>query len=514
MKSPFRSHVFVGLMVGCLLALAAVPRGKAAVTLSEFYQIDLARPYVYYQTFDYSAALILAADGNFYGTTDETIFRLSPDAVLTTLYTFDTDADGSPVGKLLQAADGNFYGATTVSYPMDNYLGTIYRITPDGVYTTIYRFTSDPDLGSVPNGSLVQGPDGDLYGTTRTGGTIFVDGVESTGYGTVFKLSLADGTLTVLYRFNNDQGSTPDTGLLLASDGNFYGVVQYNRFTTGAVIYRVAPDGTFGVVHRFDGTDGVNATSLPIEGSDGNLYGTAGAGVYRLALDGTLTVVHTFGDTDGGGSSAPLVEGSDGNFYGTTPTGGDYGSGTIFKLAPDGTLTTLRSFDGVDGENPVGGLLQAADGSFYGATSVTLNPSYKTDAVPSEIFHLTMDDSPSVPVVTITTVPQPEPYAYDNSDLGVRFTLSSPPDTNLKVRCRLKGHNLSGDAVIVDVKFKIKAGQTSRFFANDAFLPDSLDYTVPQFTAEKIKIKVLPHDGYTLGEDHATKVYREPRTGL
>ena len=490
------------MVAGAILSLAVMPRGDAAITLTTLYQTDPTG----YVTF--SAGLIQGTDGNFYGTTSNTVFRLTPEGEVTTLHTFG-DADGSPAGALLQASDGNFYGATSFYSQYTRSGGMIFKITPDGVFTTLHAFTIDPDLGMGPNGPLVEGPDGDLYGTTQQGDTIFVDGVESTGYGTVFKISPADGTLTTLYRFNGDQGQTPITGLLLASDGNFYGVAEYNRFTTAPVIYRIAPDGTFSVLHRYNSTDGFNGYSLPFEASDGNLYGANGS-VFRLTLDGTLTIVHAFDSTNGEGAGS-LIQGRDGNFYGTTPTGGAYGFGTIFKLAPDGSLATLRSFDGVDGAAPFG-LIQTADGSFYGATNPGFNPQYRTDASPSEIFHLTVDDAPALPVVTITTVPEPNLDAQDESDLGVRLTLSSPPDTNVKVRCRVKGYTLSGEAVTVDVKLKIKAGQTSRFFSTDFFLPDFLDYAVPLFATETIKVKVLPGNGYVLNEDRRTKLVRDRPT--
>ncbi len=143
------------------------------------------------------------------------------------------------------------------------------------------------------------------------------------------------GALTTLYSFclqsGCSDGAYPYAGLVLASDGNFYGT------TTGG--------GT-----NYDGT------------------------VFKITTSGTLTTVHSFDGTDGSVPYAGLVQAIDGNFYGTTYNGGDgndcnNGCGTIFKITLSGTVTTLHNFDGADGELPYGGLMQAPSGFLYGTTS-------------------------------------------------------------------------------------------------------------------------------------------------
>ena len=133
------------------------------------------------------------------------------------LYSFSGGADGaSPsLGSLFQGADGNFYGTTSAGGTHGS--GTVFKITPSGKLTTIYGFCAQTGCadGKTPNGRLVQADDGNLYGTTNTGG--------ANGYGTVFRLTRG-GALTTLYSFcaqtNCADGEYPTAGLIQAIDGN------------------------------------------------------------------------------------------------------------------------------------------------------------------------------------------------------------------------------------------------------------------------------------------------------
>lgn len=124
---------------------------------------------------------------------------------LTTLYTFTGGVDGAaPKGTLVQGKDGNFYGTT--SGP-----GTVFKITPDGTFTTLHTLDSADGLGVF--GTLALGPDGDFYGTTV---------LSAPGAGTIFKITPA-GTFTTLHTFDVTDGNSPSGGLVLGADGNFYG---------------------------------------------------------------------------------------------------------------------------------------------------------------------------------------------------------------------------------------------------------------------------------------------------
>jgi len=194
--------------------------------------------------------------------------------------------------------------------------------SPAQTFKTIYNFCSVTNAagyctdGQNPSSTLVQGVNGSLYGTTTNGGT--------NGYGMVFEVTTA-GKLTTLYNFCSQpscaDGFGPQGGLLLATNGSFYGVTN--------------------------------------EGGAG--YGT----VFKITAAGKLTTVHTFNNTDGESPATGLIQATDGNFYGTTNSGGAYGYGSAFEISASGTLTTLHSFNGDDGANP-NGLIQAADGNFYG----------------------------------------------------------------------------------------------------------------------------------------------------
>jgi uncharacterized repeat protein (TIGR03803 family) len=330
------------------------------------------------------AALVQAKDGNFYGTTSEggsgyvgTVFKVTPAGALTTLHNF-VGRDGSiPYASLVQASDGNFYGTTvnggtSGSCPPDG-CGTVFKITPTGALTTLYSFCSQPNCtdGYPPSG-LVQATDGNFYGTTGYSGA---NDTCSDGCGTVFRIT-PSGALTTLYNFcsqpNCTDGYTPSSGLVQASDGNFYG-------ETGGTVYKITPTGTLTNLHTFNGTDGSNAGGGLVQGADGNFYGTTTYGgandsgtVFQMTPEGSLTTLYSFCNDqfceDGGRPSAGLVQASDGNFYGTTVYGGFPGYGTVFKVTSSGALDTLHAFQGPDGKWPYAGLVQGTDGNLYGTT--------------------------------------------------------------------------------------------------------------------------------------------------
>ena len=327
--------------------------------------------------FSPEAGLVQGSDGNFYGTTSfggaigaGTVFRISPEGTLTTLHSFAFGADGTtPEAKLVQGNDGNFYG-TTLGNGTNGAFGTVFQISPAGSLTTLYIFTGNAD-GGAPMAGLAQGIDGDFYGTTSTAGT--------GGQGTVFRISSA-GTLTTLHSFTGDaDGGQPEGGLVYGNDGNFYGT------TSLGTVFQISSTGTLTTLHRFTGgADGDRPLAGLVRGNDGNFYGiTVGGGtgdegtVFRISSAGTLTTLHSFmGGIDGDLPETALVQGSDGNFYGTTggnETAGDWG--TVFRISTAGTLTTLHRFTGgAGGDTPQGSLVQDGGGRFfYGTTSGDLS---------------------------------------------------------------------------------------------------------------------------------------------
>jgi len=329
------------------------------------------------------ATLIQASDGNFYGTTQNggntacdsgcgTIFKITPNGKLTT-FKFNGTNGSQPYAGLVQAANGDFYGVTTTG-GTDN-LGTVFKFTPKGGLTTLYSFAAN--TGYSPVGGLVLASDGNFYGTASSGGP--AAGQCDPGCGTIFKITPA-GTYTTIHNFNGiPDGGGPLATMVQAPDGKLYGTASTlgNAGSYGTV-FTITPEGKYTVVHQFNNTDGAYPFGGLILGSDGNFYGQTDLGgtfaygaygtVYKMTPSGKVTTLHSFDQTDGDNPISNLIQGTDGNFYGTAAYGGTHGGGTAFKITPRGKLTTLQNFDGTDGADLYAGLAQGTNGKFYGAT--------------------------------------------------------------------------------------------------------------------------------------------------
>ncbi len=317
--------------------------------------------------------LIQATNGNLYGTAGNMLYEITPNGTITTV----TTAEGLAYGALLQAANGNFYGTTVPDS------GSIYRVTPKGIVTTLYSFCSKPSCadGSVPYGALVQARNGDFYGTTSENGV--------NGYGTVFRIT-PTGTLVTLWNFCAQglsvcpDGATPRGGLVQLPNGDFYGTTYRGGANGAGTVFKITPSGVLTTLHSFTESDGQSPTAL-IHAANGDFYGTTVAGgsygcgvVFKMTPSGTLSVLNSFDGPDGCQPNG-IVQAANGNFYGTTVSGGtgmsgiDVSSGTIFKITPIGALTTIYNFCSVmscaDGEVPEAGLVQDTNGDFYGTTS-------------------------------------------------------------------------------------------------------------------------------------------------
>lgn len=284
-------------------------------------------------------AVVQGNDGNLYGTTYTggshdagSVFKVSTSGTKSVLWSFGNGPDGSNSrSALIQGSDGNFYGTTTGGGGFGG--GTVFKITPSGVESVLWSFGGNAD-GRYPQAGVVQGRDGNLYGTTSLGGP--------EDRGIVFKLSLS-GTETVLFNFDYTNGTLPESGLIQATDGMFYGTASGGGTFGGGTLFRITPAGLLTVLWNFGaGHDGAAPNSGVVQGRDGNLYGTTAIGgtingdgtIFRVTLDGVETVLWDFGYGGNGNAATPfnLIEDEDGNFYGTTWTGGTPAKGTIFKL--------------------------------------------------------------------------------------------------------------------------------------------------------------------------------------
>jgi uncharacterized repeat protein (TIGR03803 family) len=330
-----------------------------------------------------TAALVQGNDGNFYGTTEYggtnnngTVFRVTPAGVLTTLVAFNGTNGTHPAAGLVQGNDDNFYGTTASGGPNGN-KGTVYQMTPDGTLTTLVYFNGTN--GSYPLAGLVQGSDGSFYGTTVSGG--------AKGKGTVFQMTSA-GVLTTLVSFSNANGAAPLAALVQGTNGNFYGTtslggnLSVNNGAGFGTVFEMTPAGVLTRMAVFTGANGSYPVAGLVQGTNGNFYSTAEYGgnlslnsgyygfgaVFQMTTNGTLTTRVSFNLSNGCNPSSGLVQGTDGNFYGTTDGGGAGGAGTVFKMTPAGGLTTLVSFHGADGNSPQAPLVQGNDGNFYGTT--------------------------------------------------------------------------------------------------------------------------------------------------
>jgi len=337
----------------------------------------------------------------------------------TTVYNFCSQpscSDGqAPTGSLIQGLDGNLYGTTSAGGAFGH--GTIFQISPDGQLTTLYSLCSKKNCsdGSGPVGALTLGVGGDLYGVTTYGGSTKVN---PGGLGTVFKISAA-GALTTLYRFTyadaGVDGAGPTSGLVLGSNGDFYGTT--GSYGGDGTIFKMTPAGKLTTVYSFDSTGGTNGLypNALIQAANGMFYGTTFAGgayggatcsfgydncgtVFKMTPAGKLTTLYNFNGADGANPLAGLVQTSSGKLYGTTSAGGANGTcpgnepcGTVFQITARDVLTTLYSFCSqpscTDGNDPVAALIEATDGNLYGTTGQA------TPSGPGTIFQITLGGS-------------------------------------------------------------------------------------------------------------------------
>jgi uncharacterized repeat protein (TIGR03803 family) len=294
--------------------------------------------------------LIQGTDGALYGTanddgaTEGTVFRMTTSGA-TTGYSLNPASSGAaPCGALVQGKDGNFYGTCSMGgayrygsvWANAQGYGTVFRWTPAGSLTALGTFNLED--GAYPASAIVQAADGNFYGTAQSGGS-------QGGFGSIFKITPA-GTLTALFSFGNTNGANLTAGLALDADGSLYGTTYAGGADNAGTVFKLTPQGTFSSLYSFTGgAEGSNCYGGLLLASDGNWYGaTEGGGVYglgtifRISREGVLSKLVDFDGYQGGTPECTLIQATDGRLYGTTLFGGADGFGTIFRLTLDGAL--------------------------------------------------------------------------------------------------------------------------------------------------------------------------------
>lgn len=315
-------------------------------------------------------------------------------------------------GSLIRGSDGSFYG--TSLYGGANERGTMFKIRTDGTelgtsHQTLVEFGGGIDVGLSPLAGMVLGSDSNFYGTTLLGGT--------GNLGTVYRMT-PGGVVTTLANLNFTTHSSwsPHAGLVEDSAGNFYGTT---RSESPGTIYKITPTGDLTTLENLAGT-GIDPLAALVQGPDENgkrvFYGTTQYGgttdngiVFKMSTDSTGTTLTTLvnftgnvGPALGNQPRAALVLGSDGNFYGTTQGGGVSNKGTIFMMTPSGVLTTLVDLTGVSGARPVAALTKASDENgrqvFYGTTR------FGGTSDDGTAFKMSTDGTPEPAGTTLTTL--------------------------------------------------------------------------------------------------------------
>ena len=337
--------------------------------------------------FDAQGELVVASNGYLYGTTSRgqvtaasgVVFRILPfdqqggfgGDGFSVLFVFGISDARFPYAGVIQGTDGNLYGTTRGSGFVDS--AAIFKVTPAGTFDFLASFRAI--LLIFPEAEIVQARDGSLYGTTAGGGTYDTSG---------FFKATTSGQVSKLFNFSQSGAHAP-SDLVEAADGSFLGVLRQGGscFSTTAAcfpfgqplpteptgIVRITPSGQYSKVLA----PGVTYGGL-LDGGDGFFYGTTTNGgsanrgvVFKTTSSGVVTSIAEFTIADGSGAAGGLVRGPDGAFYGTTMGGGPGNAPTLYRVTTAGVFTTLGTFTG--GTASRSRLVLHTDGNFYGTTS-------------------------------------------------------------------------------------------------------------------------------------------------
>jgi uncharacterized repeat protein (TIGR03803 family) len=370
-------HTSVSLAIVCatciLLSRAPTAHGQYTFTTLAYFNYNVgegaASP---------EGPLVEDPEGNLYGTAYDgglngygAVFQIVAQThTVSSLQSFDGSNGAWPEQSgLIVAPDGNYYGTTSNG---GKGWGTVFQVAADThAVTTLALFTQD--TGFSPQEALVADASGNLYGATSRGPIN-----SGTDDGTLFEVAAGTNTVTTLVTFNGANGTRP-RGLVDDANGNLYGVVGNLSTNTSTIFELPAGTRTIKPLVTFNGASSGGTSRLSID-AHGNLYGTtSGGGAYGYGTifevtDDThrLTTLASFDTDELPNADSGLFADTSGNLYGTraggVPTESGY-YGSVFEL-PAGTnkIINLHTFDYSDGAYPISELMIDSYGNLYGTT--------------------------------------------------------------------------------------------------------------------------------------------------
>ena len=336
----------------------------------------------------------LGLDGNLWGTTQGggkdgagTVFKMTPAGTLTTLYSFTNGNDDSaPVFTLLQGQDGNMYGVSEEQY--NGQYGSFFKMSTKGKISPHPFAYTNGASPSLP----VQGTDGNFYGTTQVGGD------KTCRCGVVYKATAAGKITVLHYftgyqSSTQYDGSRPIGILVQGSDGNFYGTTYQGGAVNVGTVFKITPSGSYTLLYSFGSVAGDG--TLPIAGltlgTDGNFYGVTGNGgtkntgiIFKITPKGSETLLYNFCSVscyDGIYPTTPMLQHTNGKFYGNT-SGNSLG-GAVFYSFDMGLKPFVQM---VLSAGTVGSTVEILGQGFTGASSVTFNGTPATFKVVSDTY--------------------------------------------------------------------------------------------------------------------------------
>ncbi len=358
-----------------LLTAAIAPAVLASIRFAEGGTITASASFNGVNGTTPDAHLYLDNSGNLYGTTASggasgrgAIFEYTPGGSINTLASFDLVTNGTqPQSALVPDGRGDLIGTTVQGGPGGG--GTLYEYSAGSGISVLANFSLfSVASGSYPVGNIVLDSQGDIFGTTRMGG--------SANLGTIFEYSPGVG-LTTLASFTGPNGAQPVAGLTRDASGNLYGTTLAGGTGNQGTLFQYTPGVGLTTLASFTGVNGASPSSPVVLDARGNLYGSAYSGGsygYGSLFEytpgvGLMTLASFGGPSNGANPQGALVLDDSGILYGTTTNGGSPSNdGTMFSYQPGVGLSTQIGFTGTNGAHPTGGLITNGQGYYFGTT--------------------------------------------------------------------------------------------------------------------------------------------------